>query len=463
MNDRITQFGGIDVASAPHLMKKEDNRRTNSGASLRLASNVRTVTGGIRTRPGLDVKVHFPDNTNVWPDILGNWRPYSGRSWNFSSGKITTGGDDAEPWTDFEVPEDIDDGFDMENTDDSDSWLYLWIVCCINQRRFLFGLAASALPTNKPDSEITWEDINAARAAIAAIADRFVSGTVDQFTGVFAYDAMWKLLNDANVGGIPDDGGVDDRNWACFTVNYVEYYAASLAASDVCSGGVRNVYLNEMKKVLLKMLWTQHAIGTDSLLGGVRYCHHDNGDPAGRPVVWQWLLDHDYRFFDYGHWPQFAKHAFRVSGQPPAILWFGCNFGWIGTDSSKVTWTCANIPVMYPHVLEFYHKTREMEPYWYSQYGYTSTVWTNFTGVNLIKDKWTKTTELPVSNAATEMETWKLDLSFPTETAEGVVQATDYSVWYTSLAKWSFPADRAPVINTKGESRLYKKKYRRVL
>ena len=223
MNDRITHFGGINRSSARHLARKEDERRTDAGADLFACGNVLTRTGAARKRQGMSIRVHLPEKTLVWPDVLGNFRPQTGKRWNFGMGNIFGNDDDYDIyiWIDIEppiVPPIEPPGDDWILWDYNKEWRYRNIVRSIDARLRYFNLPLSGLLTNKCDSAVTQADINAARAIVQGwipsgsrpgfVSKKINSATYDTYDancGVQPYADFAALLASVGAGKTGDN------------------------------------------------------------------------------------------------------------------------------------------------------------------------------------------------------------------------------------------------------------------
>lgn len=217
LSDRITHFGGINRTSARHLARKEDERRTDAGAELFGCGNMQTSTGAARKREGLSVEVHFPNSTLVWPDILGNFRPHTGKRWNFCFGNIFANDFDYE----IGIWEDGGTGGGGGGERDADNnrpieeqWRYRNMVRTLDARLRYLNLAESGLPRDKQDLDITYENINSARAVLEGlIPNGFVSHRIkesvypnyDDQSGVQRYADFAEVLTAANAGAIQED------------------------------------------------------------------------------------------------------------------------------------------------------------------------------------------------------------------------------------------------------------------
>ncbi|HBC89525.1 MAG TPA: hypothetical protein DCZ94_21520 [Lentisphaeria bacterium] len=455
MNDRITYFGGIDTSSAPHLLKKEDNRRTDPGASLRAICNLWSTTGGLRTRPGLDVKVHFPDNVSIWPDILGNYRPYSGRTRNFSGGTIpwTDEGDNPWDWNDWEEPE--EPWSDLERAAKEDlQWRYRNIVLSINQRRFLSGLAASALSTETDDMSVTYVHINDARAAVEDIFDLFVSETVDTMTGVFPYNSLWEILNDAGVGGIPPGGSAEDRSWDNVDAEYKDRYSATLEATDQCYGGFKDWQFSELEKVLRKLRWQSLFMDTNGIWSSAGH----GSSFASPDAAWAALGN-----FQSGYHSVLLGKA--LWGEPFGDQTIYKSAECSGNNTAK--FTVDNIPTLYNHIMDFWHCLKNPVDPGFPQSDYLGVFPYRWEYGNVTQQKqlseniWAKTKSFDSSKEVKQEEEWDLDWSQPPLTQSNYVTC-DYYSFRLAHTKWIFPADIFLGLSLRNNEVRWKRRHKRI-
>lgn len=193
--------------------------------------NMQTRTGAMRRRRGLSGRLHDQNNTLIWPDAIGRFRPFPGyRDYNFALGWYGV------PWNSPSPSPSLfnfsGSGFSVADggsgstrkTRDIRTWRFRHIVLSINDRLHVNNLPPSSLSTWLPDQMVTYDHINKARkfceafATGATLAASYFSDaashTVQRFiknnimNRAVTYDNYHNLLYRSDVGGGEDGDDV---------------------------------------------------------------------------------------------------------------------------------------------------------------------------------------------------------------------------------------------------------------
>lgn len=371
MNDRITHFGGINRSSARHLARKEDERRTDAGADLFACGNVQTSTGAARKRDGLSIQVHFPSHTLVWPDVLGNFKPHTGKIWNFVFGSIGT-----------------NDGYDINDWDEGgggggggggwrkwppkpnpveESWRFKHIVRSINARLKYFNASITSLPVNKQDVDVTEQDIADARSAIEGfIPNMFVSHRIThvdtnvgfrETDGVQDFINLNDLLNEAKTGLLQQDGTRTWGGWSLVRIVFgIPIFARDpFTEMEKALRVLTRIYLSPRRRWVGNYTWVRHStfsFNTDQRSPAFEMHQFNDTNPpslvipkAGAAIKLFALSLNFYCWYNGGNHPEYlAQYPYFVGG--PTEYAFANDLEELGINQTRTltqkNWPSAN-------------------------------------------------------------------------------------------------------------------------
>lgn len=283
-------------------------------------------------------------------------------------------------------------------------WRYRHIAVAVNQRRDFLGLAASTLPLNTADADITYNDINNARAEIEGMATlaAFALAGVDvddtaaspENNAYFIYSDYNDMLLKANVGG-----GVP-REWTNINAAGAVVYANNMSATDT-----NKPYMFAEMETVLRAALSYTAANTLPVPGTPRRTIYSNVESSAS-TAW---ANRNTNFHPYSHHPaacilQIAPAQFQAFESVP-------------TSSSM---TISSLNTSYVHNVYFY--IRPVTAVGNNTFGISDTIYHDYFGVIPDRGKYQIAYTSGDVSAASVSKTFTATVTQP--------PASSYGKWY---------------------------------